>query len=127
VQRLVAVADSDNSKLRIIAWRNDFDNKELTDGVEQAAQELDTQKRVALYHKMQQQFWDDAPIAFLLQQNAVAVARENVSGFHLGPQSDFIRYTKKNLIASDGGCAFAVMTGLCVDSAAMRRHYWWPR
>jgi peptide/nickel transport system substrate-binding protein len=86
--------DSDNSKLKIIAWRNHFQNKELTDDVERAAQELDTTKRVALYHKMQQQFWDDAPIAFMLQQNAVAVARKNVTGFQLGAQSDFIRYGK---------------------------------
>jgi peptide/nickel transport system substrate-binding protein len=86
--------DSDNSKLKIIAWRNHFANKELTDEVDQAAQELDTQKRVALYNKMQQQFWDDSPIAFMLQQNAVAVARKDVAGFHLGPQSDFVRYGK---------------------------------
>lgn len=86
--------DSDNSKLKIIAWRNHFQNKQLTDEVEQASQELDTAKRVALYHKIQQQFWDDAPIAFMLQQNAVAVARKNVTGFALAPQSDFIRYGK---------------------------------
>jgi hypothetical protein len=28
----------------------------------------------------------------MLQQKNVAVARKNVTGFHLGPQSDFIRY-----------------------------------
>jgi len=43
---------------------------------------------------MQQQFWDDSPIAFMLQQTAVAVARKNVTGFELGAQSDFIRYGK---------------------------------
>jgi peptide/nickel transport system substrate-binding protein len=86
--------DSDDSKLKIIAWRNHFANKELTAEVEQAAQEIDTQKRIALYHKIQQQFWDDSPIVFMLQQNAVAVMRKNVSGFHLGPQSDFVRYGK---------------------------------
>ena len=43
---------------------------------------------------MQQQVWDDSPIAFMLQHNAVAVARKDVAGFHLGPQSDFVRYGK---------------------------------
>lgn len=84
--------DSDNSPLKIIAWRNHFQNKDLTAEVAQAAQELDTNKRVALYHTMQQQFWDAAPIAFMLQQNAVALARKNVTGFVLGAQSDFTRY-----------------------------------
>jgi peptide/nickel transport system substrate-binding protein len=86
--------DSDNSTLKIVAWRNHFADKELTDEVTKAADELDTTKRVALYQKMQQQFWDRAPIAFMLQQNAVAVARKNVTGFQLGAQSDFIRYGK---------------------------------
>ena len=86
--------DSDNSKLKIIAWRCHFNNKQLTDEVEQAAAEIDTAKRVALYHKMQQENWDDSPIAFMLEQTNVAVARKNVTGFHLGPQSDFIRYGK---------------------------------
>ncbi|HEY6431700.1 MAG TPA: ABC transporter substrate-binding protein [Acetobacteraceae bacterium] len=89
--------DSDNSPLKIIAWRTHFHDPELTAEVAQAAEELDTEKRVELYHKMQQQFWDQSPIVFMLQQNAVAVLRKNVTGFHLGPQSDFVRYdgTKK--------------------------------
>jgi peptide/nickel transport system substrate-binding protein len=86
--------DADDSPLKIIAWRCHFQDNELTDEVAQAAAELDTQKRVELYHKMQQQAWDRSPIAFMLQQTDVTVARNNVVGFHLGPQSDFIRYDK---------------------------------
>jgi len=84
--------DSDNSPMKIIAWRCHFFNKQVTDEVAQAAAELDTEKRIALYHRIQQQAWDSSPIAFMLQQKNVAVARKNVTGFHLGPQSDFIRY-----------------------------------
>jgi peptide/nickel transport system substrate-binding protein len=86
--------DSDNSPLKIIAWRCHFHDEELIEEVAQAAEERDTQKRVALYHKMQQQAWDRSPFAFMLQQTDVAVARRNVDGFHLGPQSDFTRYDK---------------------------------
>ena len=86
--------DSDNSPLRIVAWRCHFHNVELSKEVEQAAAELDTEKRVVLYHKMQQQAWELSPICFILQQNNIAVARTNVKGFWLGPQSDFIRYGK---------------------------------
>ncbi len=86
--------DGDNSPMKIIAWRNHFYNKELTDEVAQAAQELDTEKRISLYHTIQQQSWDQSPIAFMLQQNDVAVLRKNVTGFLLGAQSDFTRYGK---------------------------------
>jgi len=86
--------DSNNSPLKIIAWRCHFHNPTLTAEVLAAAQELDTAKRVALYHTMQQQFWDDSPIAFMLQQNATAIVRKNVTGFLLGAQSDFTRYNK---------------------------------
>jgi peptide/nickel transport system substrate-binding protein len=84
--------DSDKSPLKIVAWRSHFYDPELTKEVEQAAAELDTEKRIELYHKIQQESWDQSPIVFILQQNAVAVARKNVAGFQLGPQSDFIRY-----------------------------------
>ena len=40
---------------------------------------------------MQQQAWEPSPIVFMLRQNDVAVARKNLVGFHLGPQSDFDR------------------------------------
>ncbi|MGH7155040.1 MAG: ABC transporter substrate-binding protein [Acetobacteraceae bacterium] len=86
--------DSDNSKLKIMAWRNHFNDPEVTAEVEQAAEELDTEKRIDLYHKIQQQAWERSPIQFMLQQNVVAVVRKGVEGFQLGPQSDFVRYDK---------------------------------
>jgi peptide/nickel transport system substrate-binding protein len=86
--------NSDNSPMKIVAWRCHFYDPQLTAEVAAAAAELDTEKRVELYHKMQEQAWDRSPIAFMLQQDNVAVARKNISGFMLGPQSDFIRYNK---------------------------------
>ncbi len=86
--------DSDHSTLKIIAWRCHFFNPTLTAQVAAAAEEIDTAKRIAIYQQMQQEFWDTAPIAFMLQANVTAVVRRNVQGFHLGAQSDFIRYDK---------------------------------
>jgi hypothetical protein len=43
---------------------------------------------------MQQQAWDQSSIVFMRQQKNVALAHKNVIGFHLGPQSDFIRYNQ---------------------------------
>lgn len=59
--------------------------------MEEAAAELNTAKRVAMYHKMQEQAFELSPICFILQQNTIAVARKNVRGFWLGPQADFFR------------------------------------
>ena len=84
--------DSDNSKLKIIAWRNHFANKQLTDQALAAAKELDAKKRIALYHEMQQEFWKSAPFAFMLQKNAVATMRKGVSGIVIGPLPDYTRY-----------------------------------
>ena len=86
--------DSDDSPLKIIAWRCHFHDQQLTQEVAQAAAELDTEKRVEIYHQMQQQAWERSPIAFMLQQNDVALARKNVVDFGLGAQADFIRYAK---------------------------------
>jgi len=84
--------DSDTSKLKILAWRSHFVDKQLNDEGLAAVRELDPAKRIALYHTMQTQFMDRAPFAMLLQQNAVAVLGKGVSGFKVGPMPDYTHY-----------------------------------
>jgi len=84
--------DSDTSKLKILAWGSHFVDKELTAEVEEAAHELNSAKRIALYAKMQRQFVEVAPFAMLLQKNEVAVLRKGVNGLRIGPLPDFTRY-----------------------------------
>ena len=86
--------DSDQSKLKILAWRSHFADKELTSESQAAVHELDPAKRIALYHKIQQQFMDRSPFAMLLQKNAVAVLGKGVSGFRVGPMPDYTHYSK---------------------------------
>ena len=86
--------DSDQSKLKILAWRSHFADKELTSESQAAVRELDPAKRIALYHTIQQQFMDRAPFAMLLQRNAVAVLGKGVSGFKVGPMPDYTHYSK---------------------------------
>src|ERR1700722_1241399 len=86
--------DSDQSKLKILAWRSHFVDKELTSESQAAVRELDPAKRIALYHRIQQQFMDRAPFAMLLQRNAVAVLGKGVSGFKVGPMPDYTHYSK---------------------------------
>ena len=85
--------DSDQSKLKILAWRSHFVDKELTSESQAAVRELDPTKRMALYRSIQQKFMDRAPFAMLMQRNAVAVLGNGVSGFRVGPMPDYTRYT----------------------------------
>jgi len=84
--------DSDTSKLKILAWRSHFQDKELTEMVEQAAKELDSAKRIAMYQKMQRLSQQRAPFAMMLQQVATAVLGKGVSGFVMGPIPDYTKY-----------------------------------
>ena len=84
--------DSDNSKLKILAWRSHFADKEMTDEVDQATRELDDRKRMAIYANLQRQMWDRGPFVFLLQADEIAVMPKNVTGFQLGPTPDYFRY-----------------------------------
>jgi peptide/nickel transport system substrate-binding protein len=84
--------DSDQSKLKILAWRSHFKDAELTSASQAAAKELDGKKRIATYEDMQRKFREEAPFAMLLQKNASAVARKDTSGFVMGPLPDYTRY-----------------------------------
>jgi peptide/nickel transport system substrate-binding protein len=84
--------DSDNSPLKIIAWRSHFQDKQLTAEADGAARELDGAKRMAIYGVMQEQFWDRAPFTFVLQQKATAVSRKGTNGFVVGPLPDYTHY-----------------------------------
>jgi peptide/nickel transport system substrate-binding protein len=84
--------DSDTSKLKILAWRSHFQDKELTDMVEAAAKELDGAKRIAMYQKMQRLSQERAPFAMMLQQISTAVLGRGVSGFVIGPIPDYTKY-----------------------------------
>ncbi|MBU6497554.1 MAG: ABC transporter substrate-binding protein [Rhodospirillales bacterium] len=86
--------DSDNSKLKILAWRSHFVDKELTDMVTQATAELDAAKRVAIYTKMQQLSQERAPFAMLLQKISSAELGKGVSGFVIGPLPDYTKYAE---------------------------------
>ena len=85
--------DGDQSKLKILAWRSHFVDKELMGESQAAVHELDPAKRIALYQTMQKQFMERAPFAMLLQRNAVAVLGKGVSGFEVGPMPDYTHYS----------------------------------
>ncbi|MBN8928582.1 MAG: ABC transporter substrate-binding protein [Rhodospirillales bacterium] len=86
--------DSDNSKLRILAWRNHFYDPEMTAMVEAAVKELDNKKRDEIYAKMQRDFLQKAPFIMMLQQNEVDAMPKGVSGIQIGVLPDYTRYAQ---------------------------------
>jgi peptide/nickel transport system substrate-binding protein len=84
--------DSDQSKLKILAWRSHYRSGDLTTASQSAAKELDDKKRIGIYEDMQRRFMAESPFAMLLQKNATAVARKDTTGFVVGPLPDYTRY-----------------------------------
>jgi peptide/nickel transport system substrate-binding protein len=84
--------DSDATKIKNGAWNNHFVNPALTTASNAANRELDSDKRLAMYQQMQREFWDVAPMIFLLQKRDVVVTRSNVTGLAMGPIDAYTRY-----------------------------------
>lgn len=84
--------NGDTPKLKTLAWRSSWQDPELTKMVLQNVKELDTEKRIGVYEKMEQIHQDRSPFAFILQQQEVATMGKGVSGFKVGPMSDLTDY-----------------------------------
>ena len=84
--------DGDGSKLKILAWRSHFVDKDLTAMVAEAAKELDSAKRVAMYQQMQKLSQERSPFVMLLQAISNGVQGKGVSGFVIGPLPDYTKY-----------------------------------
>ncbi len=84
--------NTDNAKVKTLAWRSSWQDAELTKMAAAAVRELDAKKRIAMYEDMQQIHQDRSPFAFILQQQEVATMGKGVSGFKVGPMSDLTDY-----------------------------------
>jgi peptide/nickel transport system substrate-binding protein len=84
--------DSNDSKLKILAWRSHYVDKELNDMSLAATKELDGPKRIKMYQDMQTKFAARAPFAMMLQQISSAAMGKGVSGFLIGPLPDFTKF-----------------------------------
>lgn len=80
--------NSDDARNRTVAWRSSWQDKDLTDRAAANVKELDADKRVREYERMQRDHQERSPFAIMLQQIEVAVMRKGVSGFEIGPLSD---------------------------------------
>jgi peptide/nickel transport system substrate-binding protein len=85
--------DSDASKLKILAWRSHYVDKELNAMSLAATKELDGAKRIKMYQDMQVKFAARAPFAMMLQKISSAALGKGVSGFVIGPLPDFTKFS----------------------------------
>ncbi|MCM2290751.1 ABC transporter substrate-binding protein [Allorhizobium sp. BGMRC 0089] len=80
--------NSDNTRLKTLAWRNAWDIPELTKQTEAALLERDTNKRASLYEDIQKKVMSEGPFVLIYQKIAVAGVRKDVTGFRMLPTSD---------------------------------------
>lgn len=77
--------NSDEAQLTgILAWRNSWDTGGLTEQVEAAVVEADTEVRAQMYRDIQAQFRDTSPFAIMFQQIEQSAMQDNVENFSTG-------------------------------------------
>ncbi len=90
--------NSDKPATKPLAWRNSWFIPEISKETAEAAKELDTKKRVAMYEDLQRKVTDDGPFILMFQTAQPVAARANVTGFKGGLTEDitFYRLTAKH-------------------------------
>jgi len=90
--------NSDQGKVKTLAWRNAWDVPELTAETKAALLERDAEKRAEAYRALQQAVLDDGPFVLLFQQIEVAGVSNRVKGLRLGPtfDSNFVATVSKD-------------------------------
>jgi len=68
-----------------LAYRNAYENETLAKMVQDAGQEMDDGKRIALYQAANKILQEEGPFAFLYQQVAQHAVRSNIQDLKVGP------------------------------------------
>jgi peptide/nickel transport system substrate-binding protein len=84
--------NSDSSTSKLLAWRNSWDIPEMTKKAEAALVEGDTAKRAKMYKDMQLEHQKTSPFVIMYQDIWVIAERGGVTGFEVGPSSDYVYY-----------------------------------
>lgn len=89
--------NSDNTKMKSLAWRNAWDPGDLNGKVEAAVKERDTATRAKMYEDIQRESLKRSPFIIIAQKQEVSAERKNVEGYKLAPSFDnnFYRDTTK--------------------------------
>jgi peptide/nickel transport system substrate-binding protein len=84
--------NTDTGKGGVLAWRNAWQDDELTKMVADAVLERDAGKRVATYEELQKKVLATSPFVIMAQKVEVIASRKNVSGMVWGPSFDDNKY-----------------------------------
>lgn len=86
--------NSDASKARTVAWRNNWSVPALADQVDDAVRETNSAKRETIYHQLQQEVLSDGPYLIMFQPVTQVARRKDVTNFIFGPYWDLVFYRK---------------------------------
>lgn len=75
----------DDATIKLLAWRTNYVNLETSKLVEQAARELDTQKRIEMYKKITDIIRDEGPYVFLYSPIKLYGIRSEVADLVITP------------------------------------------
>lgn len=93
----VFVANTDNSPdaaSKPLAWRNAWQDEELTERVQALTLESDDAARAEGYQQLIQDWQEVSPFIMLFQQVEIAAVRPEVQGFRLAPTNDGNRHSR---------------------------------
>ncbi len=90
----INVDNTDNARSKTLAWRNSWDIPEMSKTVLAAVLEKDAAKRKATYEAVQREHQKVSPFVIMFQQVEVAVSRNKVGGFVIGPSFDNNYYSE---------------------------------
>ncbi|ACC76558.1 ABC transporter substrate-binding protein [Paraburkholderia caribensis] len=77
-----------------LAWRNNWNIPELTKETDAALTEPSSDRRQALYQKMQKEVLADSPFVIMFQKISLVATRPGVSGLEVGPTNGLVSYRK---------------------------------
>ncbi|WDD92056.1 ABC transporter substrate-binding protein [Burkholderia sp. FERM BP-3421] len=84
--------NSEQSKTKMLAWRNSWDIPQLTARTEAALVEPSPAKRAKLYQGLQQDVLDRSPFIVMFEKVVQVATRPGVTGPEIGPINDFVSY-----------------------------------
>jgi peptide/nickel transport system substrate-binding protein len=84
--------NSDDAKSKPLAWRNSWDDKEVTAATAAAVRERDDEKRKQMYLDLQKKVLEVGPYIIMFQATSQRAQRANVKDFIQGPSADVTYY-----------------------------------
>lgn len=83
---------SDDAAVQQLAWRNMAVNPELTDLVEEANKEMNSEKRLEMFKEIQERVMDWGPFAIMFYPLNQVIIKDNVKNLKLPPNDSYLEF-----------------------------------